>query len=97
MYTLHIEHPITDYDTWRAAFARFASMRDQAGVRSQTVRRPVDDPRYVSIDLDFDTTAGAEAFLHTLRSRVWAIPDNSPALAGDPVTRILLTEESDRP
>ena len=94
MYTLHIEHPITDFDLWRAAFTRFAPLRLAAGVRSSTVRRPVDDPRYVSVDLDFDTPAGAEAFLQTLRTRVWAIPDNSPALAGDPITRILVTEES---
>ncbi len=94
MYTLHIEHPITDFDTWQAAFARFGPMRISAGVRSATVRRPVDDPHYVSIDLDFDNAAGAQAFLHVLRSRVWSSPAASPALAGDPVTRILVTEEA---
>ena len=94
MYTLHIEHPITDFDVWRTAFARFAPMRFAAGVSSHTVRRPIDDPRYVSVDLEFDTTAGAEAFLQTLRTRVWSIPDNSPALAGEPLTSILRTEES---
>jgi len=94
MYTLHIEHPITDFDTWSRAFAGFAPMRLAAGVRSHTVRRPVDDPHYVSVDLDFDTTTGAEGFLHVLRTRVWANPAASPALAGDPVARILVTEES---
>ncbi|WP_091706913.1 hypothetical protein [Microbacterium sp. cf046] len=94
MYTLHIEHPITDFDAWRGAFTRFAPLRSAAGVRSCTVRRPVDDPHYVSVDLDFDTPAGAEAFLQTLRTRVWSTPDNSPALAGDPITRILATEET---
>lgn len=93
MYTLHIEHPITDFDVWRAAFARFAPLRLAAGVRSHTIKRPVDDPHHVSVDLDFDTTTGAEAFLHTLRTRVWSIPDNSPALAGEPLTSILVTEE----
>ncbi len=92
MYTLHIEHPITDFDVWRAAFTRFAPLRVAAGVRSHTVRRPIDDPRYVSVDLDFDTTAGAEAFLQTLRTRVWSSPGDSPALAGEPITRILVTE-----
>ena len=94
MYTLHIEHPITDFDVWRAAFARFAPLRLAAGVRAHAVRRPVDDPRYVSVDLEFDTAAGAEAFLQTLRSRVWASPADSPALAGDPITRILVTEDA---
>jgi len=94
MYTLHIEHPITDFDTWKEAFAGFAPMRLSAGVRSHKVLRPIDDPRYVSIDLDFDTAAGAEAFLQILRARVWSSPAASPALAGDPITRILVTEEA---
>ncbi|HWM17278.1 MAG TPA: hypothetical protein VNP97_11900 [Microbacterium sp.] len=94
MYTLHIAHPITDFDTWNTAFAGFASMRRQAGVRAHTVRRPVDDARYVSIDLDFDTLAGAEQFLRLLRTRVWASTDASPALAGEPITRILVTEST---
>ena len=44
MATLHIEHPITDFGTWTAAFARFADARSRAGVRGQRVLRPVDDP-----------------------------------------------------
>ena len=94
MYTLHIEHPISDFEVWSAAFARFAPLRQSAGVRSQTVRRPLDDPHYVSVDLDFDSPDRAEAFLQTLRTRVWASPTASPALAGDPVTRILVTADS---
>jgi hypothetical protein len=94
MYTLHVEHSVTDFDIWSAAFARFAPLRQSAGVRSHTVRRPVDDPRYVSVDLDFDTADDAEAFLQILRTRVWSSPSASPALAGDPITRVLVTEES---
>jgi len=89
MNTLRIEHPITDYTVWKRAFDRFAEMREAAGVRRHVVRRPVDDPHYVVIDLDFDSTAEASAFLGTLRTRVWSVPANSPALAGDPVTQIL--------
>ena len=89
MPTLHIEHRITDFDTWRSAFDRFGGARRQAGVRAQRVLRPVDDPTYVVIDLDFDTTAEAEAFLRFLNTRVWAIRENAPALAGTPETMIL--------
>ena len=89
MFTLHIEHPITDYDTWRKAFDRFAEVRFRSGVSSHTIWQPVDDPGYVLIDLDFETTARAETFLDLLRTRVWADPGNSPGLAGAPVTRIL--------
>ena len=89
MATLHIEHPITDFDTWISAFNRFADVRREAGVRAQRVQRPVDDPMYVVIDFDFDTTDDAKAFLHFLNTKVWAIRDNAPALAGTPETMIL--------
>lgn len=89
MPTLHIEHPISDFDTWSGAFSRFADARRQAGVRSHRVQRPIDDPNYVLVDLDFDTTEAAESFLGFLTTVVWANPENSPALAGTPRTRIL--------
>ena len=89
MSTLHIEHPITDFETWSAAFNRFADARRQAGVRSHRVQRPIDDAKYVLVDLDFDTTEAAEAFLSFLATTVWARPENSPGLAGTPQTRIL--------
>ena len=89
MATLHIQHPITDFETWRSAFNRFADARRGAGVRAQRVLRPVDDPRFVVIDLDFDTTAEAELFRRFLTTRVWAHPENSPGLAGTPETMIL--------
>ena len=89
MATLHIEHPITDFGIWKAAFDRFAEARQNSGVCGHRVLRPVDDAHYVVIELDFPTAAQAESFLGFLRTRVWASPDNSPALAGTPQTRIL--------
>jgi len=89
MATLHIEHPITDFGTWTAAFARFADARARAGVREQRVLRPVDDPAYVVVDLDFDTVEEAEKFLAFLDANVWSAAQNSPALAGKPQTRVL--------
>lgn len=93
MNTLRIEHPITDYTVWKKAFDRFSDLRQANGVRSHVIRRPVDDPNYVVAELDFDTAEAAQAFLGVLRSRVWSTPANSPALAGDPITCILATEE----
>ena len=89
MSTLHIEHPISDFTTWKAAFDRSAAVRLQYGVRSHRIQRPVSDPRYIVLDLDFDGPAGAAAFLEFLEKRVWSSPENSPALAGDPRTAIL--------
>ena len=89
MPTLHIEHAITDFETWAAAFNRFAGVRREAGVRAHRVQRPIDNPTYVVIDLDFDTTDEAEAFLRFLNTQVWGIRENAPALAGTPETMIL--------
>lgn len=89
MATLHIEHPITDFQTWSAAFNRFADARRKAGVRDARVQRPVDRANYVVIDLDFDSTREAKAFLNFLNAEIWAVPENAPALAGTPETMIL--------
>jgi hypothetical protein len=84
MATLHIQHPITDFGTWESAFNRFADARRNAGVRAHRIQRPVDNPSFVVIELDFDSTAEAQSFLGFLRTRVWANPENSPGLAGTP-------------
>ncbi|MEZ5141676.1 MAG: hypothetical protein R2726_04040 [Acidimicrobiales bacterium] len=89
MATLRIEHPITDFDTWAAAFGRFADVRRGAGVRAERVHRPVDDAAYVLVDLDFDSSDEAEGFRELLETQIWAVPANAPALAGAPRTRIL--------
>jgi hypothetical protein len=92
--TLHIEHPVTDFRTWHAAFDRFAANRQQAGVRTERVARPVDDEHYVVVDLDFEGREQAQQFLGFLRSTVWASRDASPALVGTPQTRILETSQA---
>ena len=89
MTTLHIEHPITDFATWRSAYDRFTERRRQAGVTAERVARPVDDDRYVVVDLDFPSREEAKRFLGFLETTVWASRDSSPALAGTPRTRLL--------
>lgn len=89
MTTLHIEHAITDFDTWKSAFDRFGDARDWAGVRRHRILRPIDDDRYIIVDLDFEAPGQAEAFLTFLRTQVWASSGTAPALVGAPVTRIL--------
>jgi hypothetical protein len=61
----------------------------RSGVRQQRIQRPVSDPSYVVIDLDFDTTSEAESFLGFLRANVWSSRDNAPALVGTPQAKIL--------
>ncbi len=89
MTTLHIEHAISDFGVWTAAFERFADVRAKFGVRAQRVRQPVDDPNYVVIDLDFDTPDDASRFLGFLQANVWSSASNAPALVGTPQTKIL--------
>ena len=89
MITLHIEHPITDYETWRNAFDAFAQARKGAGVIGERIARPVDDPCYIVVALDFDTTERATAFRQFLETQVWSSRTASPGLNGRPKTSIL--------
>ncbi|HZI96399.1 MAG TPA: hypothetical protein VFD41_02620 [Actinomycetales bacterium] len=88
MATLHIEHAISDFEVWKAAFDRFAAARLGVGVRRHRIERPDDDPRYVVIDLDFDTTGEAERFLEFLQTKIWSSREQAPALVGTPQTTI---------
>jgi hypothetical protein len=87
--TLHIEHAITDLGTWLGAFISFAGAREGAGVKSQRIFQPVDDDRYIYVQLDFDDAKTAEAFKGFLEAVVWASPEASPGLDGTPRARVL--------
>ncbi len=89
MHVLQIEHPIRDFDTWKAAFDRFSDFRQQSGVRRYQVLRPAADPNYVIIELEFDSPGEAESFLAALRRNVWSSREAAPALIGEPQTRIV--------
>lgn len=89
MFTLSIEHAISDFPTWKQAFDRFAEARQTAGVVSHRIRRPVGDPLYLVIELEFDGHEKADNFRQLLHSVVWTNRDASPALVGTPETRIL--------
>jgi len=88
MTTVHIEHPISDFATWKAAFDRAASIRAEYRVRAFEVFRPVDDPAYVVVRLELDNTDDANAFIGRLR-QLWTNRDATPALRGTPQVRVL--------
>ena len=90
MATLHIEHGITDFQTWKAAFDRFAEKRQQAGVIAHRIHQPYDNAAYVVLQLDFQTVEQAQAFQQFLESRVWSTIANSPGLVGNPRARVLV-------
>ena len=89
MATLHIEHPITDLETWLGAFNRFDEARKKAGVRAQRIHQPVDDDKYIYVALDFDGVEEAASFKRFLETTVWASAEASPALDGSPMARVL--------
>jgi hypothetical protein len=87
MATLHIEHAIKDYATWRGAFDRFDEQRAAAGVTAHRILQPADDARYVVLQLDFPTVEQARGFLE---AQVWSNPERSPGLDGVPRARVLV-------
>ena len=90
MTILRIEHPVRDYDTWKAAFDADPVGRERSGVRRYRVMRPVGDPAYVLIDLEFDSTREAEDLLANMRV-VWERV--SGTIMSDPQTRIVESVE----
>ena len=90
MATLHIEHGITDYPTWKAAFDRFQAKRSESGVTAYRINQPNDNPAYIVLQLDFPSVEQAEAFRNFLETKVWSTPANSPGLAGSPQARVLV-------
>jgi hypothetical protein len=86
MVVLRIEHPVSSYDVWKQAFDRDPAGRAGAGVRRYRVLRPVDDPRYVMIDLEFDEHHRAETFLATMQ-RIWTAAGHT--VSADQRTRIV--------
>lgn len=70
MFQLHIEHPVPDYENWKRAFDSDPVDRKKMNVHTYRILRPVDNPNYVMIDLEFDTRIQAEALLASMRE-VW--------------------------
>ena len=89
MYTLQIEHGITDFGVWKAAFDRDPVDRAGSGVIAHRISRPVDDSQSVVVELDFERRDQAEALLANLQTKVWNSSEAAPALKGAPKTRIL--------
>jgi hypothetical protein len=85
---VQIEHPIRNFETWKAAFDRDPARREASGVRRHQIFRPIDDPAYVAVDLEFDGHEAATAFKEAIEA-VWRSPEAAPALGGAPRARIV--------
>jgi len=91
MYILRIEHPVPDYAGWKKAFDSDPAGRKKAGVRRYQILRPVDNPNYVMIDLEFDTMKAAEALLAAMRL-IWGRVEGT--IMSDPKARIVEAMET---
>jgi hypothetical protein len=66
MLILHIEHKVPSFDGWKKAFENDPVNRKKSGVRRYSILRPIDDPNYVIINLEFESLKEAEDTLAAL-------------------------------
>ncbi len=92
MPTLQFEHAVKDFAMWKAVFDHDPIDRGGLGVRRHRVSRPLGDPHYVLVELEFDTIDEAQACgvaLHAL----WNDGRAASALVGTPRVRIVESVE----
>ena len=86
MIVLQIEHKISNYDGWKKAFDSDPIGRKKSGVKRYRIYRPVDDPNYIIVDLEFTDIEHAQMALQALKS-LWSKVEGTIMFA--PKTRIL--------
>jgi hypothetical protein len=86
MPVVRIEHKVPSFDKWKQAFDSDPANRKGLGVRRYQVSRLQNDPDHVMIDLEFESTGEAEAFVQTMQ-RIWDGPGK--AVMQNPRARIV--------
>ena len=86
MPIVRIEHSVLDFEKWKQVFDSDPADRKGSGVRRYQILRAQDDPNFVMIDLEFDSTGEAEAFLRTMQ-RIWDGP--AKAVTRNPRARVV--------
>jgi hypothetical protein len=86
MIVLQIEHPVPNFAGWKQAFDSDPVGRQRSNVRRYRVMRPVDNPNFAMIELEFDTVADAESMLVKLRE-LWTRVEG--VVMTNPQTRIV--------
>ena len=61
MIIVRIEHEVMSYEGWKKAFDSDPIDRKKSGVKRYRIYQPHDNPKYVIIDLEFDTMTQAQA------------------------------------
>jgi hypothetical protein len=91
MTILQIEHNIPDFNVWKKAFDSDPINRKKSGVIRYSILQPVDDPKYIIIDLEFNNLKNAEDSLVALQ-KLWEKVEGKVMM--NPKTRILHKIES---
>ncbi|HEY3290411.1 MAG TPA: hypothetical protein VGK87_09815 [Anaerolineae bacterium] len=91
MILLHFEHAALDFEAWKKSFDGYAALRQQKHVRRYRVSRPVDNPNFAVIDLEFDNLDEAKSLLAAVQ-QVWQRVGGT--LINDPHWRISEIVES---
>jgi hypothetical protein len=81
MPVLQIQHAVRDFDAWKRAFDSDPLGRRQSGARRYRILRAADDPNFVVIELEFDTTDEADAYAEKLRE-LWGRIGDELGLTG---------------
>lgn len=92
MIILQIEHPVPSFEGWKKAFDSDPAGRQRAGVRRYRILRPVDNPNFAIVELEFDGVGRAEALLDSLRRNVWSRVEGT--VMTSPQARIVEVVES---
>ncbi len=80
MHTLQIEHSVESYEAWKATFDSDPLGRAREGVISYRIYQPLDDPKYVVVDLVFEDSIDAEAF-HVMLRDLWKSAEQEGLIA----------------
>ena len=84
MFVLHMEHPVPDYDAWKArGFDSDPLGRKQMGVTRYRIGRKTGDPNHVMIELEFETAEAAAKMAGALQ-QMW-VGAQARGLIGAPV------------
>jgi hypothetical protein len=70
MILLHVEHATPNFEAWKTSFDSYAALRQQSSVRRYRIVRPIDNPNFAMIDLEFDSVGEAQSLLGAVQ-QLW--------------------------
>ena len=71
MIVLQVEHNVSSYDGWKKAFDSDPIGRKKSAVKRYQVYQSVEDPKYVVVDLYFDSLEDSVAALKSIQE-LWS-------------------------